>query len=224
MVPLLAGSAALVLWNLELARQTRRGLVPPDRLVSFREVSETNARELYRRFGYPFAAPANWIFAWRFGVSPEKFDRIFGHEGFGNFRMVFDETSEPFVARGFGAAELDGHGRPFRWSVGGKSEVFIPLRAARDYELVVEARAFPETLPNELRLSVNRAAQPGRLLKEPDSRSIRWALAAELWRRGINVVSFSFARTQRPSEAGASGDSRELGVAFYRMELLAVPE
>ena len=80
--------------------------MPPDRLVSFRSVSERTVRELYDRFGYPFAAPANWIFARRFGVSPEKFDRVFGHEGFGNFRLVFDSGSEPFVATGWGDAEL----------------------------------------------------------------------------------------------------------------------
>lgn len=223
-IPILGGSLALVLWNLELAHQTRRGLVPPDRLVSFRSVSERTVRELYDRFGYPFAAPANWIFARRFGVSPEKFDRVFGHEGFGNFRLVFDSGSEPFVATGWGDAELDADGRPFRWSLGEVSQLLVPLRAVREYELNVEVRPFSETVPNELRVSVNGSTEPGRRLSTAETLTARWVLSAELFRPGVNVLAFRLVKTKRPSELDLSADSRELGAAFYRMELVAVPD
>ena len=198
--------------------------MPPDRLVSFRSVSERTVRELYDRFGYPFAAPANWIFARRFGVSPEKFDRVFGHEGFGNFRLVFDSGSEPFVATGWGDAELDADGRPFRWSLGEVSQLLVPLRAVREYELNVEVRPFSETVPNELRVSVNGSTEPGRRLSTAETLTARWVLSAELFRPGINVLAFRLVKTKRPSELDLSADSRELGAAFYRMELVAVPD
>lgn len=222
MIPLVSTLALLIVWNLTLIRQARDGLVPPDRLVSFREVSQRSVDELYARVGYPFASPANWLFAARHGVSPEKFDELFGHEGFGNFRSSFDASIESYVASGLGPPERDGAGRWFRWSMGSQSRLLIPLKAARSYELSVELRPFAGAIPNHLSTSINGSVQPGRPLSAPTT--LRWTLDSELWSTGINEISFNYGRTVRPSELGAATDSRELAVAFYRIELVALAD
>ena len=145
-------------------------------------------------------------------------------KGFGNFRLVFDSGSEPFVATGWGDAELDADGRPFRWSLGEVSQLLVPLRAVREYELNVEVRPFSETVPNELRVSVNGSTESGRRLSTAETLTARWVLSAELFRPGVNVLAFRLVKTKRPSELDLSADSRELGAAFYRMELVAVPD
>lgn len=222
LLPVVGLCGALCLWSVGVMVQSHRGEIPPDRLVSFRSVSVSNVREYYDRFGFPFASPINWIFARRYDVSPEKFDRLFGHEGYGNFRISFAEESEPFVGRGWGPPERDPAGEWFRWSIGDRSSVLVPLRQSRDYQLTVLVRPYEAALPNRVGLRVNGEAQLPRPVVGKEE--LRWTLGSALWRRGINELQLEFARTARPSQATVSSDSRELAVAVYRLELIAIPD
>ena len=222
MIPILATALMLALWNLALVQQARSGLVPPDRLVSFREVSRRSVDELYTRLGYPFAAPANWLFAARYGVSAEKFDRLFGHEGFGNVRLPFDRDSEPYVASGWGDAERDARGEWFRWSIGRESTLLIPLREPRAYELTAEVRPFAGAVPNQIGVIVNGKVQPPKPVNT--ATTVKWVLAGENWHPGINIVAFYYGRTGKPSDFRESTDSRELAVAFHGFQLVAIPD
>jgi len=214
-VPLVAAVSLLAVWNFALVKQARLGLVPPDRLVSFREVSREGVSELYEIWGYPFAAPMNWLFASRYDTSPEKFDRLYGHVGFGNFRSSFDVEIEPYLTTGWGAAEPG-----FRWSVGRESTLLIPLREPRAYELRVDVRPFAGATPNRIGVIVNGSPQATRQVSELET--VRFVLSEEMWRRGINTVSFYYGRTASPSSIGLGEDTRELGFAFRRVELVAI--
>jgi hypothetical protein len=76
---LLAAAGALaVAWNLLFMEQYRHGQVPRDGTVSFPAVAENNARLLARLVGSPTAWPANWVFAWRHGLPPDRFDLVAG--------------------------------------------------------------------------------------------------------------------------------------------------
>ena len=222
LVPIVGLCVLLFLWSYGLMIQLRRGDIPPDRLVSFRSVSLTNVREYYQRFGLPFAAPVNWLFARRYDVSPERFDRLFGHEGYGNFRVRFDLESEPFVGRGWGEPERDTNGEWFRWSIGRQSTFLVPLKQPRDYELTVLVRPYQGALPNRVGLRINDRVQLQRFLM--NGAELRWNLGRALWQTGINEIRFEYENTAKPSERGTSSDSRELGVAVYRLELIAVPD
>jgi len=52
LLPVVGLCSFLCLWSYGLMVQSRRGDIPPDRLVSFRSVSVTNVREYYNRFGF----------------------------------------------------------------------------------------------------------------------------------------------------------------------------
>jgi hypothetical protein len=222
LVPLVGLCALLFLWNLGLMKQSREGRVPPDRLVSFEDVAVRNLHWLYADLGLPFAAPANWLFAWRYGVSPERFDRLFGHEGFGNLRLAFDADSTPFVGRGWGEPERDVTGTWFRWCIGESCTLLVPLSAPHPYSLTVRARPAPGTAPNWVGLGVNGARQPKRLLT--DQEALAWRLPAGLWRGGVNELRFDFDRTARPTDFGPSSDTRPLASGVYGLELLAQEE
>jgi hypothetical protein len=213
-----AFALTLVLWTYGLMIQARRGEIPPDRLVSFRSVALQNVRSFYDAFGFPFAWPANWIFAHRHEVPPEKFDRLFGHEGFGNFRIAFDADAEPYLGRGWGAAEMDPAGRWFRWTVGGASTVLVPLKSPRQYELEVEAGPYEAVSPNRVFVSINGSVEHGQDLTELSL--LRWQVARSKWHRGLNTIRFEPERTARTGPT----DGRELGAAFYRMSLVALPD
>jgi hypothetical protein len=222
LLPLVALCGLLCLWNLGLMRQSREGKVPPDRLVSFEDVAARNLHWIYAGLGLPSAAPANWLFGWRYGVSPERFDRLFGHEGFGNLRLPFDADSTPFVGRGWGEPERDTAGGWFRWCVGNACTLLVPLRASRSYSLAVHARPAPGTAPNWIALGVNGTRQPKRLLT--DEGTLTWRLHAALWRGGVNELRFDFDRTARPADLGPSSDSRPLAAGVYGLELLVDEE
>lgn len=220
-LPVLGLSVVLISWGYGVMIQTRRGVIPPDRLVSFHEVTAHNVRYFYERFGFPFASPLNWVFAGKYGVSPEKFDLLFGHEGFGNMHLVFSTDSEPYVGRGWGGPEVDPEGRWFRWSVGPESTFFLPLREARDYDLYAQVRPYSGAFPNRIGLRIN--GRPQRSQSVSGETILRWRILSRAWRPGINVLRFDFARTASPEDDGIPGDPRELGFAFYRLELIAVP-
>ena len=218
LAPIALGVSVLVVWNVALMQQAKEGLVPPDRLVSFREVSRRGVDALYERWGYPFTAPASLLFAARHGVSPEKFDRLFGHEGFGNFRSDFDASIEPYLASGWGGLERDASGRAFRWSVAREATLLVPLKQARGYALTVDVSPFGGAAPNRLGVKVGETVLAAAPVSEAGL--ARFVVGHDAWREGVNRVSFYFAGTARASES----DPRELAFAFHRVELVALPE
>jgi hypothetical protein len=221
---LLVGVAAiaLVLWNVGLMTQSRQARIPEDKNVSFEEVTIDNARMVYRRLGYPGAWPLNWLFAQTYDVGPSKFDKLYGHVGFGNLRLPFDPHSNDFVGNGWGPAEKDASGRWFRWSLGRESSLLLPLRGPHAYILRVELSPYIGTVPNVLELRVNGQRQAEQRLVE--SATLTWRVGRDLWRSGVNVLRFGFTRSARPSDHSSSQDTRELAAAFYHLELISDDE
>jgi hypothetical protein len=76
--PVYAAALVLVCWNLLLVQQYASGMVPRDAPVSFARVARNGAALLARPLGAPVAWPANWLFAARHGVGPERFDAAAG--------------------------------------------------------------------------------------------------------------------------------------------------
>jgi hypothetical protein len=68
----------LVAWNLLFMEQYRSARLPRDATLSFAVVAENNAALLSGLVGSPPAWPANWVFAWRHGLPPDRFDLVSG--------------------------------------------------------------------------------------------------------------------------------------------------
>jgi hypothetical protein len=63
-----------VAWNLALAEQTRRDLIPRDDTVAFSRLAFNAAQVVSDRVGFPTTWPASWLFAWREALSPGRYD------------------------------------------------------------------------------------------------------------------------------------------------------
>jgi hypothetical protein len=219
LVPVALLSALLVSWNVGTMLQMKRADLAPDGTVSFKEVAESNLALFYDRLGFPPAWPANWLFAWRHRVPAEKFDRLFGHSGFGNFRLPMDADAEGFLGRGWGAPERDDRNEWFRWTTGDEATVLVPLREPHFYHLSIWIRPYEAIGKNRIGLRINGHVK--RSFEIDKDAFVKWELEPELFREGINELRFDFQKSLRPSDVAPSADSRDLAVRFYRLELVA---
>lgn len=78
LAPLTAAGALLVCWNLLFMQQYALDMIPRDYPVAFADVAGNAAALVARRMGSPLSWPANWVFAARYHVGPERFDAAAG--------------------------------------------------------------------------------------------------------------------------------------------------
>jgi hypothetical protein len=140
---LAAAGAALIAWNLLFMEQYRSGRLPRDGTVSFPAVAENNAALLSRMVGSPPAWPANWAFAWRHRLSPDRFDLVAGK------RLPVSERGEKDIDVGELALDtallLDGWsvrhpcGLAVCRAVEGRARLLAPLEDTGRFDLAVYA-------------------------------------------------------------------------------------
>jgi len=156
MLPIVAGAGALVVWNVLFMEQYRSDRIPRDFVVSFPQVTETNAAILARAVGSPLAWPANWVFAWRHDLPAAKYDvvvgqSLFGEGGLDGTIVMGDERVDPALfAEGWGSRKPC-EGTVCRQVVGA-ARLIVPLEAARPLRITVRAVG-----SGTLALSVNGA-------------------------------------------------------------------
>jgi hypothetical protein len=169
--------------------QYRRFMIPRDDTVPFSRVVENNARVLFQTVGAPFSWPANWIFAWRYGGSPDKYDLLVGRYLFyrqNNLGGLIDLGTDD------GALIGDGWRNPERregvWlrrTRAGSARIFVPLDIPRDLQVTLHASSRPK--PLVVAVLINGAAQ-GRFLVSPGFQEYKLRVPARQWRRDINTM------------------------------------
>jgi hypothetical protein len=178
----------VVVWNVALMEQVRRGMVPRDDTVSFPRLVGGAARVVADAVGSPPTWPASWLFAWRHGRPPGQYDLLVGRYLFyrqnnmGGHVEVGGPGAEDMLGEGWGPARVvDGiRGRTVR----GRARLFAGLDVAEDLELRLRARA---TAGTEVRVSVN-GREAGRFWAEPSWLEARLRAGAWFWRRELNDV------------------------------------
>jgi hypothetical protein len=160
---LAAAGALLVAWNLLFMEQYRTGGVPRDGTVSFVAVAANNAALLSRLVGSPPAWPANWAFAWRHRLPPDRFDLVAGK------RLPVSEAGDRDIDIGELALDtallLDGWsvrhpcGAAVCRAVEGRARLLAPLEATGRFDLAVEASG-----EGQLSVAVNGVALGARAL------------------------------------------------------------
>jgi hypothetical protein len=135
------GLALLVAWNVTLVGLVQRGVVPQDATFSFGSAARAGLSDAHAAFGNPAAFPAPWLYGWRRGVDPGRFDDLFGRD-----------ASREWVARlgAAGDAKLVGRGWSAPLPGGGRSVV-----ASRATLLVVLPR------PDACVLRLSAGVRPG---------------------------------------------------------------
>jgi hypothetical protein len=178
----------LVVWNVALMEQVRRGMAPRDDTVAFPRLVGGGARVVAEAVGSPPTWPASWLFAWRHRRPPGQYDLLVGRYLFyrqnnlGGHVEVGGPGAEDMLGEGWGPAQtVDGaRGRAVR----GSARLFAGLDVPEDLELRVRARAPAGT---EVRVSVN-GRDAGRFWAEPAWLEARLHARAAFWRRELNDV------------------------------------
>ena len=178
----------MVVWNVALMEQVRRGWIPRDDTVAFPRLVGGGARVVAEAVGSPTTWPASWLFAWENRRPPGQYDLLVGRYLF--YRQnnmaghveVGGPGAEDMLGEGWGPARVvDGlRGR----AVLGRARLFAPLDVPEDLELRVRAWAPAGT---EVRVSVN-GHDAGRFWAEPSWLEARLRAGAGFWRRELNDV------------------------------------
>lgn len=183
--------APLVVWNVLLAEQLRRGLLPRDETVEFPRLVANNAQLFADAFGSPTSWPASWLFAWRHDVPPGQYDLLVGRYLFyrqnnmGGHIGVGAPRDQPLLAEGWGP--IEGHAGRAARRVRGRARLFAPLDVAEDLELRVSATA--PAPGREVRVLVN-GREAGRFQAREGWQTHHLAAASAFWRRALNHVVF----------------------------------
>ena len=124
----------------------------------------------------------------------------------------------PLLYSGF--ADNEDAGRSFAWVDGTSAEVLLPRRSRRDAELDIVCVPNLPTREASQQMSV---ALNGNVLGTVTLRegwqTVTLQAPASVWLMGVNSLRLSFTNAISPLEAGLSGDSRKLSVAFDRISV-----
>ncbi len=176
-------------WNLALAAQTERGLIPRDDTVAFAQLAENGWRVAAERAGSPPTWPASWLFAQRHARPAGHYDLLVGRYLFyrqNNLGGGIDlgaPGDEALLGEGFTRAEARG-GVTWR-RVRASARLFAPLDLPEPLEVRVRAQAVGA--PCEVRLTVN-GRLAGRFVAAAAWAEARVSAPAALWRRDLNDV------------------------------------
>jgi hypothetical protein len=181
----------LVAWNVLLAEQLRRGFLPRDATVAFPSLAANAAQLFADALGSPTTWPASWLFAWRHGLSPGRYDLLVGRYLFyrqnnmGGHVGITSARDRPMLAEGWGPLETV-DGRDAR-RVLGRARLLAALDVPEDLELRVRATAPPPGC--EVGLVVN-GRPAGRFFAREGWDDHPLAVAAGFWRRELNEIIF----------------------------------
>jgi hypothetical protein len=212
--------ALLIIWNGLMMKQFKAGMIPTEEPVSFTKTAQNQIALLFSRIGYPFSYPANLIFSLRWGLSPDKYDRLtgrylfYGAENLGGYIDIGGDD-EDFIGPGWSYQEREEDGRTFRWSLGHESSFFVCLMERQD--IIISFSAQPYTFPHgsrqHIKLYINERYITSFVMKE-GFQLYSVEVGKEYWRRAINRIDLEYGYIIRPHDAVGSSDNRPIAVAF----------
>ena len=195
-VSLAVMAIAATWWNHLLITQTERGLLVPGEPTSFAQVIRQQASLATEPpFLYPFAFPANALFAWRTGLPIDAYDLLGSERPQPVIALDMNADADRYLRDGWGGRVTDPFG-DLRWIEGGGAELLLPLDLPPGREVVVSWTARTRRLePPEFAtfaLVIN-GKETFRFTPETDQSS-HFSFAVppgqELWVRGFNRIAF----------------------------------
>jgi hypothetical protein len=141
MLAVAAMVAAALAWNALLMEQYRRGMIPQTGPVSFETITRQQA-ELYtaRPYFYPFAFPANALFAWRTKLPIDAYDLLASERLQPSIDLELEGRAGRFLLEGWGAPTGDETGSAW-WIAGSPATIVLPLRLPEDRRVRLDVRA-----------------------------------------------------------------------------------
>ena len=186
----LGALALLVGNNVLLSRAVSRGALPPDDAVSFTEAAQAVAEDFHAAVGHPPSWPANWLFAWRRGVNPDRFDELYGRIPRPRWLVRAGLPVEKAVlGRGWQAEATADPPAGLRWALGRDATLLFTLTSpvARRLGLRAVAPPHPQGLDQGLVVEVNGKAV-GRVLLGTRPREWSVVVGKADWKPDLNEV------------------------------------
>ena len=150
--------AAAIGWNYWLMVQYTAGMIPKDAPVSYasmvRQQADVHTRPPYV---YPFAFPANALFAWQESVPIDRYDVLAAEPRRGRFELTIDRGAERFLLTGWGPPGANDSG-PFRWLDAPRATLTFPLQPSAEdmtVEVLATARGGTPSTTSELTFELN---------------------------------------------------------------------
>ena len=118
----------------------QRGRIQPGEAVSFLTVAQWAGADLHEALGYPGSWPANWVFAWKHGVSPGRFDELYGRLPRPGWVLRIGSPDDA-VALGRGLVRNPTRSEPGAWAQGDDATLLVTLTDPADRRLRLRGAA-----------------------------------------------------------------------------------
>jgi len=214
----LSALALFVAQNVLFSEQVRQGRVEAGDALSFLTLAQGSAADFHEALGHPGSWPANWVFAWKHGVSPGRFDDLFGRLPRHGWALRMGSPEDAAVlGRGWSRVEEGGAGR---WAQGEEATLLFTLTTPVDRRLRLRGMAprDPGARTQSVWVEVN-GEDAGSLSLTPEERVWEAVVPAASWRPGLNEVRFRAAWSLSRKEAWAVDQPP---FAAWRLEEIAV--
>ena len=218
----LAALAVFVLQTVLFSHQMQRGRVQPGDATSFLTVAQGAAADFHEALGHPGSWPANWVFAWKHGVSPGRFDDLFGRLPKDGWILRIGSPDDAVaLGRGWSRPEEGGAGR---WAQGEDATLLFTLTDPADRRLRLRGAAArdPAARAQWVWVEVNGRAA-GSLSLTPEGRAWEAVVPAAAWKPGLNEVRFRAAWRLSRKEAWAVDQPPFAGWRLEEVALEPVP-
>jgi hypothetical protein len=189
-------AAAAIAWNLLLVVQSRRGHLSRGEPVSFAHIIRQQAAlATAPPFVYPFAFPANALFALRTGLPMAQYDLLGAEPLRPGIDLQLNADAARFMTTGWGSRVKDPFGELY-WIDGAGAELLLPLHPPADREITVAWSARTRRLdppePATFALVIN-GRETFRFTPDTEQASFYSFTVppgAAIWVRGFNRVAF----------------------------------
>lgn len=183
---------AVILTNLLCMEQYRKGRIPPDDTISWEVVGRGIQEDIFDAVGYPFAFPANWMFALKYDRPKTQYDLLVGKYLFhrqNNLGGKIDIGMEdpPFIGNGWsGVKDWEGRPRAVRYAIGPRAGIFVPTDRPEPLRVIIDCAAPLGSEPQAIEVWLN-GHRLGSFL--PQARMTAHVFQADgpLWKR-INLL------------------------------------
>jgi hypothetical protein len=188
-------AAAAIAWNYLLMEQYRSEVLPRNEPVAFADIVKRQA-EIYTRppFFYPFAFPANAVFAWRTGLPIDRYDLLGPETLRREIDLELERTAGRFLIDGWGEPAGDRTESAW-WIAASPATLVLPLELPPSnvvrVEITARSRLVEPVRRARVTLLVNGRAV-GSFVAEPDKPSTATlSTPRDVWVNGFNRVSLA---------------------------------